>query len=304
MTRGKLIATRGLPASGKTTWAREQVAAREPGTVVRLNRDDLRQSMHGHPWLVRATEEQVSLVQHGGVEALLATGVTVIADDTNLRARHLRNLAEIAWRNEARFEVEDFTHVPLEECIGRDLVRNHGHVGEDVIRRMHGRYLAGRALPLPIPDRLAELAGTPYVPPPDAVPAVMVDVDGTIALHGDRDPYDETRCHEDLPNTAVIEMVRAAYRSGFVVLFCSGRTENCRPATEAWIAEHVQVPAAGLFMRTPGDRRGDDEIKLELFDKHIRHNYDVVCVFDDRDRVVKAWRRIGLTVMQVAEGRF
>lgn len=299
-----LICTRGLPAAGKTTWAVQQVKAGEPGAVVRLNRDDLRRSMHGRPHLKYETEQQISLVQHGGVEALLAAGVTVIVDDTNLKSRNLRNLAEIAWRLDVEFTVQDFTDVPLDECIARDLVRSDGHVGEDVIRRIHGKYLAGRTLPLPVPSRPVDLAGAPYVPPAGKPPAVMVDIDGTVALHGERDPYDPSRYHEDTPNVAVIEMVRAAYRSGFAVLFCSGRDEDYRDVTEAWVKEHVQVTPAGLFMRPSGDRRKDHTVKLDLFDQHIRDAYQVVCVFDDRDRVVKAWRGIGLTVMQVAEGRF
>jgi len=36
----KLIATRGIPASGKTTWAREY-CLKNPNTV-RVNRDDIR----------------------------------------------------------------------------------------------------------------------------------------------------------------------------------------------------------------------------------------------------------------------
>lgn len=150
-----LICTRGLPASGKTTWALQQIEAAEPGTVARLNRDDLRRSMHGRPHYTPDIEQQITLVQHGGVAALLAIGVTVIVDDTNLCARHLHDLVEIAGRANVPFEVKDFTHVPLEECIGRDLVRGTpGYVGEQVIRRMHDEYLAGRPLPLPIPHPL------------------------------------------------------------------------------------------------------------------------------------------------------
>ncbi len=301
-----LVCTRGLPASGKTTWTREQVATAEPGAVVRLNRDDLRAMLHGVSHLIHATEQQVSLVQHGGVDALLKAGVTVIVDDTNLRARHLRNLAEIAWRNGAEFRVQDFTDVPLEECIARDLTRygTGWHVGEDVIRRIHAKFLAGVVLPLPVPERPEVPRGTAYVPPLDCPTAVMVDIDGTVALHGDRDPYDTSRYHEDTPNAGVVEMIRAAYYRGHRVLFCSGRDDTYREVTERWIWRHVQVPAESLFMRPAGDRRSDHVVKLELFDKHIRHTYRVVCVFDDRDRVVKAWRSIGLTVMQVAEGAF
>lgn len=303
-----LICTRGLQASGKTTWALELVDALDPGAAVRLNRDDLRWSMHGRLHFKSFTEQQVTLVQHGGVDALLATGVTVIVDDTNLRARHLRTLAEIAWRNEVPFEVKDFTHIPLEECIARDLGRegSRGYVGEDVIRRTHDKFLRGRRLPLPVPERPAVVTAAPYVPPAGKLRAVMVDVDGTLALHGDRDPYDPTRYDEDLPNSGVVAMVCAASAYGHVVLYCSGRSEAYREVTADWIGRHIghRPDTEHLVMRPAGDTRNDAVVKLELFDKYIRHEYQIDCVFDDRDRVVKAWRGIGLTVMQVADGRF
>ncbi|SFT86137.1 hypothetical protein SAMN04487904_11130 [Actinopolyspora lacussalsi subsp. righensis] len=45
-------------------------------------------------------------------------------------------------------------------------------------------------------------------------------------------------------------------------------------------------------------------VKLELFDRHIRDGYRVCCVLDDRAHVVEAWRSIGLTCLQAAEGNF
>lgn len=134
--------------------------------------------------------------------------------------------------------------------------------------------------------------------------AVMVDIDGTVALRGDRSPFDESRVGEDLPNVAVIRVVRLMQTAGYRVLFCSGRTDACRDATVAWLDRHVGVPYEALHMRTVGDFRKDSVVKLEIFDRHIRHSYQVVAVFDDRDQVVKAWRGIGLPVFQVAEGDF
>jgi hypothetical protein len=46
------------------------------------------------------------------------------------------------------------------------------------------------------------------------------------------------------------------------------------------------------------------EVKLDLFDAHIRHQYRLEYILDDRDQVVRGWRSIGLTVMQVAPGNF
>lgn len=300
----KLIVTRGLPGSGKTTWAKEQVSSVEPGTLVRLNRDDVRDALHGG-WIgTYRTEEQVSLIQHRGIEDLLRSGTSVIVDDMNLRARYVRRLAEIAWRVGVEFEVKDFTNVPVDLCIARDSERE-SPVGEARIRELHGKFLAGHKLPLPVPEISMGPVGRPYIPSPKLPAAVMVDIDGTVALHdGVRDPYDTTRYHLDNPNSPVIDVVRAMYRAGRRLVFCSGRDEAFRGVTETWLRKHLQVPFEVLHMRPEGDKRRDDVVKLELFDKYIRHIWNVICVLDDRDRVVNAWRSIGLTVLQVAPGDF
>jgi len=131
-----------------------------------------------------------------------------------------------------------------------------------------------------------------------------VDIDGTVALMAGRSPYDETRVHQDRPNEAVIAAVQAMHAAGHAVIFCSGRTDGCRAATEKWLAEHVAVPYEALYMRRSGDTRKDSVVKVELFDQHIRNRWRVVAVFDDRKQVVEAWRGLGLTVFQVAPGEF
>jgi hypothetical protein len=72
----ELLITRGLPASGKTTWARERIDARKSGEIVRLNRDDIRRMMlpttYREP--VHHAEELVTKVQHGPIVALLLAG--------------------------------------------------------------------------------------------------------------------------------------------------------------------------------------------------------------------------------------
>lgn len=172
---------------------------------------------------------------------------------------------------------------------------------------MYQRFVKGKPFPLPLPeeqpaDSAAE--AVPYAPPADAPTAVMVDVDGTVALMCGRSPYDETRVHEDRPNVPVIAAVRAMYAAGHAVIYCSGRTDACRDATEKWLTEHVGVPDTALHMRKAGDGRKDSIVKREIFDREIRHRWNVVGVFDDRAQVVKAWREIGLTVFAVADGDF
>lgn len=298
-----LTATRGLPASGKTTYAKELLGIVRTGTLARVNRDDIRTMLHNGAPHLPVTEQQVTVVQHGAIESLLRSGVNVICDDTNLRARHLRTLAEIAWKCGAEFKVRDFLTVPLETCLERDAARGDS-VGEVVIRSMHARYLAGRALPLPVPQKPEQATGQSYEPDPALPAAVMVDIDGTVALHVTRDPYDTSRYHEDVPNPPVVAAVHALLAAEYGIVFCSGRDEEFRDVTERWLREHVTPDYADLFMRKQGDRRRDDIIKLELFNLHIRDRWRVEFVLDDRDRVVAAWRSIGLTVLQCAEGAF
>lgn len=57
-------------------------------------------------------------------------------------------------------------------------------------------------------------------------------------------------------------------------------------------------------MRAARDMRKDAAVKLEIFDREIRHRYRVIAVWDDRASVVAMWRSLGLTVFAVAPGDF
>lgn len=139
------------------------------------------------------------------------------------------------------------------------------------------------------------------------IPAILVDVDGTVALRGDRGPYDWSRVGDDLPNQRVIDVARNLWRGGErEVVFVSGRDEVCRDETEDWLVRHIpwSLPPT-LFMRPKGDNRNDAIIKREIYDREIAGTYDVFVVLDDRDRVVRMWREdLGLTCLQVAPGNF
>lgn len=296
-TMTTLTITRGLPGSGKSTWARTQTGA------VRANRDDLRRMLHGGPRGENWAEVQVTTAQRAQIEALLRAGVSVICDDTNLRARVVRELAELAVACGADVEIKDFTHVPVEVCVERDAARPQPErVGAEVIRMLHARFLAGKRQVLELPRAVTQ--ATVYEPVPGAPKAVVVDVDGTVAVIGDRSPYDSTMVHLDTPNAPVIAAVRAMHAAGHAVVFCSARTDDCREATEKWLTEHVGVPFAELHMRATGDARKDAVVKREIFERKLRHRWHITAVFDDRNQVVRMWRGLGLTVFQVAEGNF
>ncbi|WP_219511684.1 phosphatase domain-containing protein [Nonomuraea ceibae] len=133
----------------------------------------------------------------------------------------------------------------------------------------------------------------------------LVDIDGTLALRGDRGPYEWDRVGEDQPNPPVVAIVQALLRDEHRIAYVSGRKERCRRQTEKWLRAHVGYwdDTEGLWMRGNGDNRADTVVKREIYERHFAH-LRIDGVIDDRASVVAMWRRLGLTVLQVAGGRF
>lgn len=304
----RLLILRGLPASGKTTFARQWVA-QAPGLRSRVNRDDLRDMLHDGFWA--PSEVAVSKAEHALISALLAAGRAVVVDNTNLRKRYARKYMELAYEAGVPVEFKDF-EVPVPELLRRDedrVLQGKRGVGEQVIAEMAARFHIAAVGVLPERPVLDEEIPTQlYVPDISKPRALQIDIDGTVALNNGRSPYDYTRVSEDLPNGPVIAMLQDLWDSGFYdkFVFLSGRPDTCREDTAEWLSRYFgEDHEWDLFMR-PADKLevNDAVIKVELFNEHVRHNYNVVAVFDDRNRVVRAWRKLGLTCLQVNDGAF
>jgi predicted kinase len=156
----RVTLTRGLPGSGKSTWAKQQVAE-NPETMVRVNKDDLRAMLHDSRWS-EANEVLVEAARDALILAGLRHGCDVIVDDTNLADRHLEHITVLV-AGLASVAVADFTHVPIDECIRRDKLRARS-VGEQVIRDMAERHGVLPVLPV-LPDSPV-LAPEPSAPVP------------------------------------------------------------------------------------------------------------------------------------------
>ena len=137
--------------------------------------------------------------------------------------------------------------------------------------------------------------------------AVICDVDGTVALRGDRGAYDYSSVHPDLPNKPIIEVVHRLVGDYREIIFVSGREDSCYDQTCAWLQKHLGfffLDSVCLFMRKTGDYRTDATVKREIYEKYIEDNYQVDYVLDDRTQVVEMWRSLGLVCLQVANGDF
>lgn len=290
-----LVITRGLPASGKTTYARAWVFEDEENRA-RINRDDLRETLFGRPApLPWKLEEVITQAQREAVRSLLRSGRSVIVDDMNLRQRYVTAWASLAESAGAEFSVVDLT-TDVEECVRRDHARDR-QVGEDVIRDLAKRF---RIEPYAAPVKRADDI---YTPDKSLPRAWVVDIDGTLAIMGDRSPYDHDRVDEDGINESVRNIVHALSGAGDLIIVASGRSESGRAKTEAWLRHH-SVGYDTLVMRPENDSRKDAIVKRELFYAHIAPHYNVQGVLDDRNQVVEMWRGLGLFCAQVAPGDF
>lgn len=307
--RPTLILTRGLPASGKTTWAENWI--RENPEARRLVcRDDIRPAVGITGGIGDSGQEAlVTQIQLSLLRAHLRNGHDVVVADTNLRRKRAKDLVVFAKTvaPDVNVEVQDFD-VPLEELLARDAERiadGRRGVGEKVLRDMAARFPRKQWWGL---EGLLSDAGTspsvaPYEQDDTLPPAVLVDVDGTIAEMVDRSPYDYSRVGEDLPVATVIDAVRAAHNAGYRILVLSGRSDSCFDETREWLEKHG-VPFHELHMRRHGDHRADWLIKDEILRQRIQKRFCVRFCYDDRNQVVDHYRRLGLTVMQVAPGDF
>ena len=280
-SRRKLLMMKGLPASGKSTWAKEYMDNTE--NCARINFDLLREMLHFGVYS-SSREKKVKEVARATAKALFDGGARiVIMDNTGLSKSQIDLCNQIAMDNMADVVVEDFTGVDVEICIQRDFKRGEKAVGEKVIRKFWNDYLrkpnghAGHDLALP--------------------QCVIVDLDGTVFDHGnERSPYDGDKVYNDEVRNHVATVVRLLAADGYKVVFVSGREDigKCRSETIRCIDDKlVGISDYELYMRAGGDHRKDSVVKTELYNNHIKGRYDVFAIMDDRRQVIEAWDELG-----------
>lgn len=288
----KVIVMRGLPGSGKSTYARKLIEDK-PGMYKRINRDDLRIMLDNGQYS-SANERFIKKLRDLLITKSLEAGKNVIVDDTNLSDKTVEGIEDMVKKYNEEHEdnvkvVSKMIETPVAECVIRDSKREKP-VGEKVIRRMHRQFFHSE------PE---------YCHQDESLPkAIICDLDGTVALLNKRSPYDASTCDRDLLNKPVATTIKNHKKLGYKIIMLSGRQDNARELTEKWLKEH-DIKFDLLLMRKTKDMRKDSIIKRELYEEHISGKYFVEFVLDDRNQVVDMWRKeIGLPCFQVFYGDF
>lgn len=149
--------------------------------------------------------------------------------------------------------------------------------------------------------------------------AIIVDIDGTLAdcehrRHFVHPPEGQKKDWPGFFNAMdkdpviphvldIVERFQSDGTEGIAIVFCSGRPDDYMKLTKEWLAQ-TGIKYDRLLMRKRYDSRRDDIVKEIILDFEILTRYVPYFMLDDRDQVVKMWRKRGYPCLQVAEGNF
>ena len=133
-----IILTKGIPASGKTSWALDEMN-KHRGVYKRFNKDEMRTLLdanYGSP----ENEDFIFKLRNEGVEMALIKGYDVIIDDTNFNEKNFLAMCEIAERIGDVRVFEKFFEVTLKEALQRNVRRRHP-IPEHIIESMFKKHI-------------------------------------------------------------------------------------------------------------------------------------------------------------------
>jgi len=139
----------------------------------------------------------------------------------------------------------------------------------------------------------------------------LCDLDGTLCNVSHRRQYVATKPRNwdawnaglvnDKPNLAVLGII-TSLTYYYPLIFVSGRSDDYRKQTEEWL-EKYDISYNALYMRKYKDHRDDVIVKGEIADE-IEKEYNILGVFDDRQKVIKnTWLSRGIFVFDVGQGK-
>lgn len=220
----KLIVLQGCPCSGKTTWAKEYLKDHE---AVYVNRDSICCELNGGKYTLKKEDEVTAMESYRVIEGL-DKGSDVIVDATNLNPKTINKWQRLADLKGAEIEFKEF-YVPIAEAIKRSKARKAEgglYISKAVMTSFYKKYY---------PERLKEeLTDKRKILKPDFAlhPAVICDLDGTLALHQGRDPFDWSGIPEDAIDPRLEQILKDYCCKGVEIIFVTGRPERARAATE------------------------------------------------------------------------
>lgn len=291
----KIIVLQGPPASGKSTWARDTAKAGTPYVIV--NRDSIREA-RGEYWIPEQ-ESYISDLEEFGVRSAVNRGLIPIIDATNLNPKTIQKWNDLAKELNCEIEFKPF-YVPYKEALERDKGRSRP-VGEKVLKRFYTQYFH---------NELVKELGYPAFDlkvkehDDNKTDCVIFDIDGTLAHHCGRLPFEWEKLGTDLADSRVVRIIRKFNLLAIKIIFLTGRPESVRKETEKWIRENIPGINFSLIMRDSKDFRSGEIVKKELWEQCVEPKYNTLSVYEDSNKCADMWRDLGLLTCQVYKNNY
>lgn len=288
----------GSPASGKTTYA-EWIVRTESKTM-RISRDEIRFAQF-QDQMDAPTEVMITKIINQQTKTLLSNGWNVILDNCNTKWDYIKEPIAM-FKEMANIEFKLFD-LPLQELYERNEKRTRKvpkKVIENMYHQLQGLKQKFDFKPIKrVQKELEYCQQNPNLPK-----AIICDLDGTLALMNGRNPFDASTCDQDLINEPVSNLLKNYKKLGYKILLVSGREDKYKEPTLRFLATH-EIVFDDLMMRKTKDSRKDSVVKTEIYNNHIKGNYFIEFVLDDRNQVVDTWRNdLKLPCFQVYYGDF
>ena len=115
--------------------------------------------------------------------------------------------------------------------------------------------------------------------------------------------FDPLNIELDVPMHDSIELYVALQKAGYSMAIFSGRGEETKEVTKKWLKNNG-ISYDKLRMRPIENYQPDDVLKRLWLNEEFEDRDSLLCVFDDRNKVVDMWRSEGILCCQVAPGDF
>lgn len=302
----KIILTRGIPGSGKSTWAKSWVNE-DPEHRIRFNWDDMRNMMG--PYWVPSREPINKHILWAAVNAAAYSNrpYDIVIDNMNLNPKDWKQYEDwiLNYNNSLNseetntryvLEFKDF-FIPIEECIKRDSMRTNP-IGEKTIREIYNKYrhfIQTTNVEKYVNNLIKPNLDKPY--------CVVIDMDSTMCFNMNKRPwYGKDAAKEminDIENSGICDVIRTL-ESKYPIIVATGRDTSQAEVTEQWLNQHNIHPTE-CYYRKYNDFRKGSEIKKEQIEK-IMEKYNILVIFEDCEPIVQMYRDMGLTVLQPNKG--